>query len=86
MALQRIHFFRAERKANLPQAGHNIHTISAYTYTEATMDVYYPFIHEPKKKETFEPLPLYVEVGPPPENEEKKKEDERPGVIIIELF
>lgn len=50
------------------------------------MDVYYPFIHEPKKKETFEPLPLYVEVGPPPENEEKKKEDERPGVIIIELF
>jgi hypothetical protein len=53
---------------------------------EATMDIYYPFIHEPKKKETFDPLPLYIEVGPPPQKENIPKEDDHPGVIIIELF
>ena len=50
------------------------------------MNAYCPFIYEPKKKETLEPLPLYIEVEPPPQEEEKLKEDERPGVIIIELF
>jgi hypothetical protein len=52
---------------------------------EVSMD-FYPFIHNPKKKDELEPQPLYIEVGPIPEKEEKPKEDEQPGVIIIELF
>ena len=53
------------------------------------MDAFYPFIHEKKdkKKEQSEPVPLYVELVPPePEKKAPSEEDERPGVIVIELF
>ena len=52
------------------------------------MDTYFPFIHEPQKKEKLEPLPLYIEVGPPIEKEEREEREEREecGVIIIELW
>jgi hypothetical protein len=56
---------------------------------EATMTVYYPFIHNPKKrKEMF--VPLHIEIEPPPstrklpEDETAEKETKR-GVTIIEL-
>jgi len=49
------------------------------------MNIFYPFIH--KKKEKAEPIPLYVELVPPvPEKEEAPTEDNKPGIIIIELF
>jgi len=51
------------------------------------MTVFYPFIHQTdrKKKEKFEPIPLYIELGPIPfKEEEEKKEEEK--VIIIEIL
>jgi hypothetical protein len=51
------------------------------------MDIYYPFIHDPKKKEDFEPQPLYIEVGPPPEPIKKEEtQEEGRGITIIELW
>ncbi len=53
------------------------------------METFYPFIHEKKekRKEQMEPVPLHIELIPPvPEKKEPSEEDERPGVIIIELF
>lgn len=53
------------------------------------MDAFFPFIHEKKdrKKDQSEPVPLYVELVPPaPEKKESSDEEDRPGVIIIELF
>lgn len=51
------------------------------------MNAFIPFIHkhEPKKKE-MEPLPLYIEMVPPPAKiPEKKKDDEERGVVVIEI-
>jgi hypothetical protein len=48
------------------------------------MDTFYPFIHQPEKKE-FEPEPLYIELEPPI-IQPLKKEEEASRVIIIELF
>jgi hypothetical protein len=52
------------------------------------MDAFYPFIHEKdKKKEKYEPIPLYIELVPPgPEKKEDSSEKEEPGVIVIELL
>jgi hypothetical protein len=53
------------------------------------MDAFYPFIHEKKdkKKEQFEPVPLYIELVPPgPEKKDDSSGKEEPGVIVIELF
>jgi hypothetical protein len=56
-------------------------------YTETLMNIYFPFIHEPQKKEKLEPLPLYIEVGPPIEKKEEEREkQEECGVIVIELW
>jgi hypothetical protein len=52
------------------------------------MSPFYPFIHkkEKKKKDNFEPLPLYIEMEqplvPPPPKENK----ENTSVIIIDIF
>ena len=46
------------------------------------------FFEKPKKKDTFEQLPLYIDI-PMPELEElspKEEQKEERGVIIIELF
>lgn len=51
------------------------------------MTDFFPFIHEPQRKEA-EPLPLYVELHvPPPEYKQPAKEEEsyERGVIIIQL-
>jgi len=55
------------------------------------MTVYYPFIHNPKKrKEMFVPVPLHIEIEPPPptrklpEDEAAEKEIKR-GITIIQL-
>jgi hypothetical protein len=51
------------------------------------MDIFFPFIHDPKtKKKEFEPEPLYIEVGPPPQKERKPDDEEQEErVVIIEL-
>jgi len=51
------------------------------------MEAFFPFIHQIKKKEKFEPEPLYVEVYPPPfkEKEDKEDKEESSKVIVIEL-
>ena len=48
------------------------------------MDIFYPFIHEPEVKETFEPLPLYAEIILPLITEDEEKKESK--VIIIDLF
>lgn len=48
------------------------------------MDLFYPFIYEPKKKEVFEPLPLYIELVQLPEEETELQEEET--VIIIDIY
>jgi len=53
------------------------------------MNPFYPFIYNPKekKKEKFEPEPLYIELIPTqPEKKDTPKDDERPGVVIIEIL
>jgi len=56
------------------------------------MTVYYPFIHNPKKrKEMFVPVPLHIEIEPSPptrklpEDEASEESKKESGVIIIEL-
>lgn len=49
------------------------------------MDVFYPFIHQEKKK-VFEPEPLYIELGPPPPSERQPEKEEEKRIVIIELF
>ncbi len=46
------------------------------------------FLYDPKikKKEEFEPEPLYIELGPPPQKEETKEKEEESRVIIIEIL
>lgn len=48
------------------------------------------FFEKPKKKDRFEPVPLYIDVPMPVAPEElmppKEDEKEQRGVIIIELF
>lgn len=50
------------------------------------MTDFFPFIHEPKRKE-LEPEPLYVELHIPPPEYKKPIEEEvyERGVIIIQL-
>jgi hypothetical protein len=51
------------------------------------MDTSYTFIYEPEKKNTFELIPLYLELDPPSQQEvEKKEKDDGPRVIIIEIL
>ena len=52
------------------------------------MNDFFPFIHRDerkKKKEGFEPIPLYIELVPPQEKPVEEKEDEE-RVIIIEIL
>lgn len=52
------------------------------------MDAFIPFIHKPEKKkeEKWEPMPLHIEIGPPPVKRPEKNEDEEErGIIVIEL-
>jgi hypothetical protein len=48
------------------------------------MNIFYPFIHERKKK-NIEPLPLYIEINPVPLEKCPKQEKEEEKIIIIEL-
>jgi hypothetical protein len=49
------------------------------------MEIFYPFIHElVRKKKEVEPIPLYIEVGPPPQIEKKENEEEK--ILIIEIM
>jgi hypothetical protein len=49
------------------------------------MNDFYPFIHKKeRKKEEFEPLPLYIELVPPQEKPVEEQEEKR--VIIIEIL
>ena len=49
------------------------------------MNIFYPFIHERKKK-NWEPLPLYIEQMPQIEPvEEKEDKEQNQEIIIIEL-
>ena len=50
------------------------------------MNTFYPFIYTPKKKVESEPLPLYLEIVPPPLPQKKEEKDEEYGVVIIELM
>lgn len=49
-----------------------------------------PFFEKPKKKDKFEPLPLYIDIPMPSAPEElqpkEKEEKEQRGVIIIEIL
>ena len=49
------------------------------------MNIYYPFPYNPKKKETLDPLPLYIEIEPQIKEKQEKEEKEERGFIIIEL-
>lgn len=46
------------------------------------------FLYDPKikKKEEFEPEPLYIELGPPPQREEAEEKEEESRVIIIDIL
>ena len=52
------------------------------------MDTFYPFIYEPKAKETeFIQIPLYLELDLPELEEiEKPQEEEEIRVIIVDLW
>lgn len=73
-----MHFLLAFIYANLEQLGHNM--ISIFQHIPMS-----PF--PPKKKQEFEPEPLYIELypPPPPPKEEEEEKEER-GVIVIELW
>lgn len=53
------------------------------------MKPFYPFIYE-KRKEDFEPLPLYIELIPPPDKShqvnEDNDEDNSSHIIEIDMF
>jgi hypothetical protein len=53
------------------------------------MEPFFPFIHNSKnkKKDVFEPVPLYIEEYPPTFEEEVKKEEKTENhIIIIDLL
>jgi hypothetical protein len=56
---------------------------------EVSLD-FFTFINEKKKKEKFEPLPLYIEVVPeslplPRKTEEEENKRQDSGIIIIQM-
>lgn len=48
------------------------------------MHDFFPFIYDPKKKEDFELIPLYIELVPPAQQKEIK--DDESEIIIIEIL
>jgi hypothetical protein len=53
------------------------------------MDPFFPFIHDlkQKKKDTFQPVPLYIEEYVPVlEEEVKKEENSESHIIVIDLL
>ena len=75
-----MHFLLLAKEASLIQLGHNM--LSLFQHINMG-----PFPHEPKKKEDFEPEPLYIELYPIPSFPTKKEEEkEERGVVIIELW
>lgn len=52
------------------------------------MEPFFPFIYSPKKKETFEPLPLYIYEDFPQLEEEiiEKEQKENNHIIIIDMI
>lgn len=50
------------------------------------MDIFYPFIYEPKtKKKELEPEFLYIEIAPPQKEPKLDIEKEDENIIIIQL-